>query len=225
MVTTVHRWRFTPTEYARMAETGIFDAGDAVALLDGELVVQPAGDTARPYRFTAAQYKRLGEFGILDEDRHMELIAGEIVAMSAIGRRHARCVDQLTLLLARTIPDGLFVHVQNPVQLDRGNVPEPDLAVIVDHGPDSPAVSAADALLVIEVSDSTLAYDTGDKLSRYAAAHIPEYWVVNLPDGTLTRYTEPVGRTYKQTTVARSGDALPSLTVPALRIPVADILH
>ncbi len=56
MVTTTNRWRFIETDYARMREHGIFGAGDSVAPVDGELVVQPAGEIARPYRFTAAQY-------------------------------------------------------------------------------------------------------------------------------------------------------------------------
>jgi len=225
MVTTVNRWRFTPTDYARMVETGIFGAGDTVAFANGELISQAGEGIARPYRFTATQYELLGEFGILNEDIHMELINGEIIVMSAIGRRHARCVNQVTLLLSRTVPDGLFVHVQNPVQLDSVNVPELDLAVIIDRGPDSPAVTAADTLLIIEVSDSTLAYDQGEKRASYAAAGIPEYWVVNLPDATLTRYTRPVGKTYTETAIAQSGETLPSITVPTLRIPVADILR
>lgn len=224
MVTATTRRSFTPEEYARMAEVSIFNAGEHVALMDGEIIERPAEAPARPYRFTLAQYELLGVAGILDENDRVELINGEIMAMSPTGRRHERCVFQLTLLLAAAIPRGLFVGVQGPVRLDSGNAPEPDLFVVEDRGPNSPAMTAADVPLVIEVSDSTLAYDAGEKLALYAAARVPEYWIVNLPEATMTRHTAPQGDAYGQVLTARAGETLTSTVVPAVIIPVADIL-
>ena len=58
--------------------------------------------------------------------------------------------------------------------------------------------SAADVLLIVEVSDSTLEYDRGEKLRLYARHNILEYWIVDLQMKRLEVYREPHTKGYAQ---------------------------
>src|SRR5262245_4728910 len=132
-------------------------------------------------RFTRAEYYRMAEVGILGEDDRVELIKGEIIEMSPIGRRHTAFVGNLTQLLAVRLAGRALVWVQNPVALADDTEPQPDLAVLRRRRvpyKDREAW-AEDALLLIEVADSSLAYDRTTKLRLYGEAGIAEYWVVD----------------------------------------------
>lgn len=117
----------------------------------------------------------MGEAGILREGERVELIEGEIVKMNPFGGRHIRCVNELNWLLGQQIRDeGIRVSVQNPVRLNGGLEPQPDLAVIRAGDYANSPPGPEDVLLVIEVSDTTLGYDRNVKLPLYARAGIGE---------------------------------------------------
>jgi Uma2 family endonuclease len=175
-------------------------------------------------RFTVAEYQRMGEMGIFSEDDRVELIAGEIYQMSPIGVRHARCVNRLNRILNRQTGPDMLIGVQNPVYLPGESALQPDVAIVRDREPGDLWPTLADILLVMEVSDSTLAYDRGTKLPLYASAGIAEAWIVDLAAETLERYTEPRDGLYHLAARARSGESVTSTVLPALTIPVADIL-
>ena len=147
------------------------------------------GSDLRRRRFTAEEYHKMGEAGILGRDERVELIEGEVVEMNPIGSRHAACVRRLTRLLSRQLGDDLLLDVQNPVRLNRGLEPQPDLAVVRarDYGENLPGPK--DVPLVIEVADTSLAYDRGVKLPIYVGAGIREVWLVDLAGGTVERHT------------------------------------
>jgi len=166
----------------------------------------------------------MGEAGILHEDDRVELIEGEIVEMAAIGTRHFACVNALTWLLVRGVGDAAIVSVQNPVRLDEHTEPQPDLTVIRTrdyrrslHGPE-------DALLLIEVSDTTLRYDRGVKLPLYARAGIPEVWIVDLVGEVIERYAGPSGDGYRRVEQARRGEKIESEALPRLTLRVDPVL-
>ncbi|MEG4533342.1 Uma2 family endonuclease [Microcoleus sp. D2_18a_D3] len=143
-------------------------------------------------RFSIAEYHRLEELGFFDPDDRVELIRGEIIIMAAKGRFHSDCntllVEELIILLARRAR----LRVQEPIILCDESEPEPDL-VIARRSDNylSPHPLAADILLVIEVSDSTLKYDRRTKLSLYAESGISDYWIFNLVDIQLEMHSEP----------------------------------
>ncbi|MDQ2783794.1 MAG: Uma2 family endonuclease [Chloroflexota bacterium] len=177
-------------------------------------------------RFTVAEYQRMGEVGIFTEDDRVELIEGEMYQMSPIGIRHARCVNRLTVILSRHLEPDMLPNVQNPIYLPGENAPQPDLAIVRDRDSgDDLWPTPADILLVIEVSDSTLAHDRGTKLPLYAAAGIAEAWIVDLAAATVERHTDPRDGLYRLVASARPGESLASTVLPALAIPVADILQ
>lgn len=142
-------------------------------------------------RFDVHQYHRMLEAGILDEDDRVELLDGEIVEMAAVGGRHIRTVNRLNMLLAQAAAaQELAVSVQNPLRLDDQTEPEPDLALIREtSGGEVPM--AGEALLLVEVAESSLSWDRNVKVPRYARAGIPEVWLVDLASGVVTVYTGP----------------------------------
>ena len=131
--------------------------------------------------FTRAEYHRMGEVGILTRDDRVELIRGEIVKMSPQGRRHRAFIDNLTHLLDAGLAGRAIVSVQMPIVLADDTEPEPDVQILRRRTvpyKDREA-HADDALLLIEVAQTSLAYDRSTKLRLYGAAGILEYWVVD----------------------------------------------
>ena len=175
-------------------------------------------------RFTAHEYHRMGEDGILHEDDRVELIEGEIVEMAAIGTRHFACVNALTRLLVRGVGDAAIVSVQNPVRLDEHTEPQPDLTVIRTRDYRRSLPGPEDALLLIEVSDTTLRYDRGVKLPLYARAGIPEVWIVDLVGEVIERYSGASEDGYRRVEQARRGEKIESEALPELTLRVDPVL-
>jgi Uma2 family endonuclease len=176
------------------------------------------------WRFTVHDYHRMGEAGILHEDDRVELIEGEIVEMAAIGTRHFSCVNRLTRLLVMNVGDEAIVSVQNPVRLNEHTEPQPDLTVIRPRDYRESLPMPEDVLLLIEVSDTTLAYDHGVKLPLYARAGIREVWIVDLAAETIGRHSDPSGEGYRRADQTRRGQTLESTVLPGLTTSVDEVL-
>ena len=150
-------------------------------------------------RFDVDDYHAMVRAGILMEGDRVELIEGEIVEMHTIGSRHVACVNRLTRLLVTALADRGLVSIQNPVRLDRYSEPEPDVVVLWPRGddyatglPDPPAT-----LLIIEVADTSLAYDRTVKLPLYAKAGVPEVWIVDLEARAVEAHGQPCEDGYR----------------------------
>lgn len=185
----------------------------------------PVPDVKR-YRLTVDEYHAMGEAGIFHEDDRVELIDGQIIIMSPINDPHVACVIRLDKLLHRRIlqhlETELFVSVQNPVRLGAHDMPEPDLVITTAA---SRAPRAADVLLLIEVADSSLTYDRDVKLPRYAAAGIPEVWIVDLRAEQIEVYREPFGEQYRVRVLAGRDDTVDVAALPDVEpLAVADVL-
>jgi Uma2 family endonuclease len=176
------------------------------------------------WRFTVDDYHRMGEAGILHEDDRVELIEGELVEMAAIGTKHFSCVNRLTRLLVMNVGDEAIVSVQNPVRLNEYTEPQPDLTVIRPRDYRLSLPGPEDVLLLIEVSDTTLAYDRGIKLPLYARAGIREVWIVDLPGETIERYTDPSEEGYRRADRLRRGQTLESNALSGLTPSVDEII-
>lgn len=163
--------------------------------------------------FDVHEYHRMSEAGILTEDDRIELIEGELTEMSPIGSRHAACVMRLTKLLERAVGERYIINIQNPVRLDDLSEPEPDVAVL-RYREDFYAEShpaPQDALLLIEISDTSLDYDRTVKLPLYAKHEIPEVWIVDLQSSrSIEVYTNPDGDRYTALTTKRVGESVKS---------------
>lgn len=175
-------------------------------------------------RFTVEEYYRLLDVGILREDDRVELIEGEIIEMSPMKPRHANTITKSTNRLVPLVLPDAMVSVQCPIQVGTRSLPEPDLAIVRTERPSDVHPAPADIFVAVEVADSSLEYDRTIKLPLYAAAGIPETWLYNLSNDTIERHSEPRDGRYTQITIFGRGDTLTSVALPALTLPVVDLL-
>ena len=175
---------------------------------------------------TVAEYHLMGEAGILTEDDRVELIEGQLIAMSPIGSDHSGTVNSLNRALVMAVGDRGVVAVQNPVQLDDLSEPQPDFSVLKPRADDYRRATPRphEVLLIVEVANTSLAYDRAVKRSLYAYHGIPEYWIVNVAAGEVEVCRQPSGDNYASITrVGRNGTLAPEL-LPGVAIPVTSLL-
>ena len=140
-------------------------------------------------RFTVREYEQMIATGVIREGERVELLEGEIIEMAAMGLPHVKRIVAFDYLLKRRVPATYIVAVQIPILLDDESQPEPDIVVYEERNwqtlptPDG-------ILLVVEIADSSLAYDRDRKLPRYAAAGIPEVWIDDVLPDILERHTK-----------------------------------
>ena len=180
-------------------------------------------DHPRRHAITVDEYLRMGAAHVFAQHARLELMEGEIVEMAPIGSPHAAIVSTLDTLLRDAAPAAI-VSVQNPLVLGERSAPQPDV-VLLRSRPDRYYKShptAADALLVVEVADTTLRYDLEIKRPLYARAGVIELWIVDIDRRELHVFRGP-GLDYSvhrvltasdKVTVAGAGDA--SFAVSAL---------
>jgi Uma2 family endonuclease len=176
--------------------------------------------------FTREEYHRMGEAGIFKPTERVELIRGEIVQMAPIGSRHIAFVNNLNQLLVTRLAGRAIVSVQNPVALGDDTEPQPDLTILRPRS-DPPYKEvepwAADALLLIEVAETSLAYDRSTKLRLYAEIGIPEYWIVNARTASIEIHRGAEGGAYRDV-LRVSGDATVALQAfPDLTLTLTEI--
>jgi len=176
--------------------------------------------------FTLDEYYRMAEVGILKPEDRVELIDGEIIEMSPIGNRHVGCVNRLNHLFTSTFKDRVVVSVQHPLRLNKYNEPEPDVVLLRPRSDfyASKTPASDDSFLVIEGADTTLAYDRNVKIPRYAAAAVPEVWIVNIRDDRLLVYRDVVAGAYNTSLVLRRGESISATELPDIVFAVDDLL-
>jgi Uma2 family endonuclease len=174
---------------------------------------------------SVADYHRIHEAGILGEDDRVELIDGEVRLMRPIGTLHAAIVKRYNALLFSQVGQMAIVSVQDPIQLNGISEPQPDLALLRyrDDFYAQATPTAADVLLVIEVSDTTLAYDRLEKLPRYALAGIPELWITDVDGVAVERYTDPQGNQYATKQTFKRGQHLNVQALPKISLSIDNI--
>jgi Uma2 family endonuclease len=180
--------------------------------------------TRRP--LTVAEFHRMGEVGILTEDDRVELIEGELIAPFPVSSEHAGTRNVLSRMLVRAVGERAVVAVGNPVQLDDFSEPQPDFSVLKPRDDDYRGANPRpeDVLLIVEVADSSLAYDRNVKRALYARHGIPEFWIVNLVASEVEACCGPRGEQY--TSISRVGreSVLEPELLPGALIPVVALL-
>ena len=152
------------------------------------------------HRLTVSDFHRMGEAGIFATGDRVELIDGEVIDMSPIGALHAAIVALLTAFLCRSVGSGVIVWCQNPIRLDEASEPEPDIALLRPRadGYMSAHPGPENVLVVIEVADTSLAYDLGVKVPLYARHGIPEAWVIDAATRQTRVFREPSAEGYRR---------------------------
>jgi Uma2 family endonuclease len=186
--------------------------------------------TAQPIRrrFTVHDYYRMAKAGILHEDDRVELIEGEIIEMPPIGSHHSSIVDRLVWLLHQKVDlRERLIRVQEPVRLSAESEPLPDI-VIVPFREDfyrQRHPRPDEVLLIIEVADSSLAYEHQIKIPLYGRSGVPEVWVVDANGRAVDVFRQPEADGYSEH--HRVVDSAASLTPAKLRtltLQLEDIL-
>ncbi len=184
-----------------------------------------AVDIRLRHRFTVAEYHRMGETGMLAPDARVELIEGEIIDMPPIGSPHASRVFFISDCLRDVTKGRAFVWVQNPIRLTQHSEPQPDIALLRPR-PDlynSSHPTPADVFLIIEVADSSLAYDTQIKLPLYAYYGIPEVWIADLPNRRLIVHRNPTHAGYQDVQTLTDLSAVTPLLLPDVTVDLSDL--
>lgn len=203
----------------------------AVERVSRSVTVESVNPTEAPTRrlFTVDEYYAMAEAGILRPDERVQLIEGVIISMPSIGPRHAYNVSRVGKLILARLGDEVEVRFQNPIRLASGAEPEPDVAVVLVpaggpqvYGERHPV--AAETLLVIEVADSTLAFDLGEKALMYARAGIADYWVFDLAGHRIVVHRGPTAEGYASVDSVESGASIVPSAFPDIVFTADEIL-
>ena len=173
-------------------------------------------------RFSIDDWDRMADAGILSPEERLELINGELIVIRPPGPRHGAAVDGVNEAFIRLLDKRAIVRVQSAVILHQLAAPLPDITLLAPQsdyyakrnpGPD-------DILLVLEVSDATLEYDSTVKLQLYAMTGIREYWIADLRNNRLLAHSNPVGDAYEEVRELQRGDKIAPLLLPEIKISV-----
>ena len=177
-------------------------------------------------RFTVSDFRQMARAGILAHDERVELVHGEILAMSPVGPLHGAAVARAARALIEATGDAAVVWIQSSTRLNDYNAPQPDIAVLKprDDFYSSRLPEPQDMLLVIEISDSSLAYDRGVKAGLYAEAGIHECWVSDVSGDTLLVYSDPQSGSYRTCTKFGRGDAVSPGLLPGCELDAGILL-
>jgi Uma2 family endonuclease len=179
------------------------------------------------HRFSVKDYYRMAETGVLRPDARVELLDGSIIDMSPIGPFHGGVTGYLTELFAAASRGRWRTRVQNPLHLDEHSEPQPDVMLLkpaADYYRHRHPVPA-DVFLLVEVSDSTLELDRGEKLSAYGRAGVAEVWIVDLVHLAIEVYREPHFTGYGAKAVLLAGDQATPAAFPDVVVDVAELLN
>jgi Uma2 family endonuclease len=178
------------------------------------------------HRLTVEEYHRMGESGVLAPDARVELIEGEVVDMAPIGSRHWSVVNRLSRLVMMAVGERAIVSTQSALRFGPRSEPQPDLALLAPRADfyAKALPGAADTLLVIEVADTTSAYDRQIKAPLYARHGVPELWIVDLDAGLVRFLRAPEGERYTDITASETPGPTPVSRLPGVTIDLAGIL-
>ena len=186
---------FTVDQYHRMIDIGVLGEGDAVELLENQIIrkgmCQEDGEPIL-HRFSEEQCLKMVAAGIISEADAFTLAEQGVDSEMARNPAHDSTIDRVDESIRPLVRSPWRMRIQSAIKISGGE-PEPDIAIVRgpagrydDHHPGSDEIA-----LLIEISDTTLAYDRGIKLRAYANAEVPVYWIVNLVDRQVDVYSSP----------------------------------
>jgi Uma2 family endonuclease len=147
-------------------------------------------------RFSGERYDEMWKSGFITSDDRVELLDGQIVRKPEMNPPHLYSLLELHTRMVLQFHSRAWVSSQTTIRLPQDGRPDPDITVFKLETPKDRLPFPEDILLLIEVSDSTLARDRDTKLELYARDGIVEYWIVNLEQAQLEVYRDPDGTRY-----------------------------
>lgn len=182
-------------------------------------VLEPP-NVPRPVKLTIEQFELLDRSGAFAGYAKAELIEGAIYVMQGQFRAHSFAKNELTYRLRRALEamgSGLLPQSEPTVAMPPINLPEPD--IVVTSAPRGEGyIPCSSVALAVEISDSTAAVDLGEKARLYGRNDVPEYWVLEIPAGTLHQFWSPSTEGYGESRSVSLGGRIESVTVPGLAV-------
>jgi Uma2 family endonuclease len=176
--------------------------------------------------FTVEEFQRICDIDIFPPDSRYELIGGEIIEMPTPSHRHSGRINKLTRVFTSRLGETVIVSIQNGMYANEYSEPKPDVAVCKPlpelFGPFEP--SPEDVLLLVEISDTSLRYDTRIKAPLYAQCGIPEYWILNIADGVLEVRTNASGGEYQNLSILERGQTITPQMLPGTIFTVDELI-
>ncbi|MFM9888608.1 MAG: Uma2 family endonuclease [Burkholderiales bacterium] len=182
-------------------------------------------DYSQRHAARTTEYLRMGESGVFAPDARLRLLEGEIVELAPIASWHAGAVKILNRLFGRFVGEKAIVSVQDPLIIGERSVPQPDLVLLKPRA-DSHASAhptPADVLLVVEIADSTLAFNLGTKVPLYARHGVPESWVVDQGERVIRVFRDPSASGYRMSFTVAVGESISPSALPDVGIAVAEL--
>jgi Uma2 family endonuclease len=191
------------------------------------VIVVPPGTR----RWSRLEYERLIDLGVFRPGERLELLDGALVVREPQGSRHAAAIRRVLAALRSALGDRWQIDSQLPIALDPSSEPEPDVSVVPRDPGAYRDAHPARAVLIVEIADTSYRIDRDYKLSLYARAAVPEYWIVDLPHDVVEVHCEPeaspaapYGWRYRTVALMRRSDAIAPLIATDAAIPVVDLL-
>jgi Uma2 family endonuclease len=177
-------------------------------------------------RFTVHEYHRMCETGIIGFEERTELIDGEIIKMTSPSTRHVACANRANSFFSETFGRRAIVSIQNPLFLNLYNEPQPDVVVLKPQADfyKSTRFTPEHVFFVVEISESSLAFDRKVKLPRYADCGTPELWIEDLKHDVLLVFRDLEAASYKTSLTLHRGEFISPLAFPDARFKVEDLL-
>ncbi len=176
------------------------------------------------HRWTRREYESMVASGVFHPEDRLELIDGEIYDVSPQSSRHATAIRLVEEALREVYGAPFDVRVQLPAALDADSEPEPDVAVVEGGPRDYLDAHPTTALLMVQVADTSLAFDRTTKQVTYARNGISEYWIVNLIDRQVEVHRQPQGDRYAEVSTLTPPARISPLSRPGRSIAVRDLL-
>jgi Uma2 family endonuclease len=198
-------------------------------MLPAHIATRVPSGPPRPLLWTVDQFHYLGDLGCF-EGRRAWLVDGVIVEEGPMNPPHAIAATKTEDAVRDAFGKGFHVRVAKPLVLGQATDPEPDVAAVTGK-PGDYTTHPTTAVLVVEVSDSSLRYDTTVKVGLYAAGGLAEYWVVDVTGRQLRVFrdprpepTQPHGHGYGTHLTLGPTDHVSPLAAPTASVPVSDLL-
>jgi Uma2 family endonuclease len=222
-----HVKRWTKQEYFELVEKG-FLYGQSTYLFRGELVNKRFNALPAPKEWSKKEFIESVERGFFTNQR-LILFRGELIEMPAIGALHALAAKNLNIWLVQSFQGEFEVRTQNPFEAHDQTMPQPDGAVYT-QAQDQRRPHPNAALLIIEISDSSLEFDR-EMAADYAASHVDEYWIINVRDRNAEVYrnavsdpASPTGFSYATRAEIGEAEIIAPLFKPGVKVAVAAFL-
>lgn len=178
-----------------------------------------------PYHlWTVEEFHQMAIAGLLDEADRVELIEGEMIDIAPIGSKHAFIVNRISQIFSARVGAQCLISTQNPVRLGERSEPQPDVALLRSGNYMDALPTAADVLLIVEVSDSTLEYDRDVKIGLYARHGIPEVWLLDVNAREITVYREPAEGQYRLIRKPTAAEAISPTALPSVQLRLMELM-